>query len=45
MPPKSKAIRAKADNLEIARRKKRKLEEYGGESSKVRAESLGRSSV
>ena len=39
MPPKSKA-RAKADNLEIVRRKKRILEDNKGGSSEVRAESL-----
>ena len=40
MPPKSKARRAKADNLEIARRKKRRLEDNEGGNSVVRAESL-----
>ena len=40
MLPKSKARRAKADNLEIAWRKKRSLEENEGESSDVRAENL-----
>ena len=39
MPLKSKARRAKANSLEIARRKKRKLEKNEGESSEVRAES------
>ena len=39
MPPKSKARRAKADNLEIVRRMKR-LEDNEGGSSEVRAESL-----
>ena len=36
-PPKSKARRAKADNLEIVKRKKRQLEDNGG-ISQVRAE-------
>ena len=40
MPPKSKARRAKADNLMIVRRKKRRLEDNEGGSSEVRAESL-----
>ena len=40
IPLKSKARRAKADNLEIARRKKRRLEVKEGGSSEVRAESL-----
>ena len=39
MPPKSKTRRAKANNLEIIRRKKR-LEDNEGGSSEVRAESL-----
>ena len=42
MPPKFKARRAKADNLEIVRRKKRRLEDNEGGSSEVRAESLGK---
>ena len=37
---KSKARRAKADNLEIVRRKKRSLEDNEGGSSEVKAESL-----
>ena len=40
MPPKSKARRAKADNLEIVGRKKRRSEGNEGGSSKVRAECL-----
>ena len=40
MPPKSKARRAKADNLEIVTRKIRRLEDNEGGSSEVRAESL-----
>ena len=40
MPLKSKARRAKAHNLEIIRRKKRRLEDYKGGSSEVRAENL-----
>ena len=40
MLPKSKARRAKANSLEIARRKKKRLEENEGDSSEVRAESL-----
>ena len=35
MPPKSKTRRAKADNLEIARRKKVMSEENGEENSEV----------
>ena len=40
MPLKSKARRAKADNLEIVRTKKRRLEDNKGGSSEVRAETL-----
>ncbi len=40
MPPKSRAKRAKMDNLEMAREKKRRLEESSRESSEVTAESL-----
>ena len=39
MPPRSKARRAKADNLEIFRRKKR-LKDNEGRSLEVRAERL-----
>ena len=42
MPLKSKASRAKADNMEMVRRKKRRLEDNKGGSLEVRAETFGR---